>query len=135
MNHNTKLRTMTLQQPTYYDATPIFCEQFAAFLKIRTYISLKKEGDERKEVVGQILQVDLASAVLVSIFKPFGDILLKKERPITGGPGRCHHHEIICENWLTGHLKSAMDICIHQIIVLRHAQDGASVEADCIRPI
>jgi hypothetical protein len=70
---------MTLQQPTYYDATPIFCEQFAAFLKIRTYISFK-EGDERKEVlVGQILQMDLGSTVLISIFKLFEDIVLKKD--------------------------------------------------------
>ncbi len=42
---------MTLQQPNY-DATPIFCEQFAAFLDIGTYISFKKEGDQRKEVGG-----------------------------------------------------------------------------------
>jgi hypothetical protein len=57
-----------------------------AFLKIRTYISFKEEGDKRKEVVGQILQVDLASAVLISMFKPLGDVVLKKDRSITGGP-------------------------------------------------
>jgi hypothetical protein len=69
---------MTLQPPTR-NATPIFCEQFAAFLKIRTYISFK-EGDERKEVlVGQILQMDLGSTVLISIFKLFEDIVLKKD--------------------------------------------------------
>jgi hypothetical protein len=76
---------MTLQQPTY-DATPIFCEQFAAFVEIGTFISFKEEGDKRKEVVGQILQVDMPSTVIVSIFQPFEDILRNKERPITEGP-------------------------------------------------
>jgi hypothetical protein len=80
---------MMLQQPTY-DATPIFCEQFAAFLEIGTYISFKEEGDERKEVVGQILQqVDLLFTVIVSICKPFKDILMKKDTPITDGPRWC----------------------------------------------
>jgi hypothetical protein len=71
---------------TTYDVTSIFCEQFAAFLKIGTCIPLKEEGDERKEVVGQILQVDLASTSTVSIFKPFEEILLKKDRTITNPP-------------------------------------------------
>jgi hypothetical protein len=79
---------MMLQQPTY-DATPIFCEQFATFLEIGTYISFKEEGEERKEVVGQILQVDLLFTVPVSICKPFQDIMLKKDTPITGNPRWC----------------------------------------------
>jgi hypothetical protein len=60
---------MTLQQPTD-DAIPLFCEQFTAFLEIETYISFKEGGDERREGASQILQVDLASTVLVPIFKP-----------------------------------------------------------------
>jgi hypothetical protein len=79
---------MMLRKPTDDDDV-IFCEQFAAFLKRGTCIPFKEEGDERKAVVGQILQVDLASTVLISIFEPFEDILLKKERPIMDGPRQC----------------------------------------------
>jgi hypothetical protein len=43
---------MMQQQPTYYDATPIFCEKVCC---ISTYSPFKEEGDERKEGVGKIL--------------------------------------------------------------------------------
>jgi hypothetical protein len=81
--------TMTLQQPIY-DANPIYFQQFAAFVEIGTFIIFKEDGDQAMmpEVVGQILREDLASTVVVSLFKPFEN-LLKKETPITDGPGRC----------------------------------------------
>jgi hypothetical protein len=82
---------MTLLQlpATSYEATPIFCKQFAAFVEIGTFVLFQEVGEKRKEVVGQILQVDMPSTIIVAIFSPFEDILLQKERPITEGPGRC----------------------------------------------
>jgi hypothetical protein len=53
-----------------------------------TYKTFKEEeGDKMKEGVGQILQEDSASTFVVNIYKPFEDLVLKKERPISNGPG------------------------------------------------
>jgi hypothetical protein len=81
---------MTLDHQPTYDGTPIFCKQFASNVEIGTYILFKdEEGDEMKEVVGQILQVHSASKVIVAVYKPFGDIEPRIRRPITDGLGKC----------------------------------------------
>jgi hypothetical protein len=69
---------MMLQQPSYYNWTPMFCEQFALIVEIRTYMIFKEEEGDKI--------VDLASTVIITIYRPFEDLVLKKERPITIGP-------------------------------------------------
>jgi hypothetical protein len=56
----------------------MFCEQFALIVEIRTYMTFKEEEVDKI--------VDLASTVIITIYKPFEDRVLKKERPITDGP-------------------------------------------------
>jgi hypothetical protein len=72
------LLTMMLQQPTYYNCTPMFCEGSALTVEIITYMTFKEEGGDTI--------MDLASTIIITIYKPFEDLVLKKERPITDGP-------------------------------------------------